>query len=188
MASKHPRSTLHLIVLGSIAFALGAILVLVILPGRQNPAKQAPQSSAVVPGPPNTAGQAPDQAALTLANWYFDSHNWPKAIEEYQKAISLGLDNADLRTDLGSAYRFSGQSDRAIEQYEIAQRENPEHENSLFNLAALYLQTAHNPAKASELLEDFRTRFPKSGALPRVQELLAEAKAQMSSPPVERGK
>ena len=116
-----------------------------------------------------------------LANWYFDNHNWPKAIEQYQKAISLGLDNADLRTDLGSAYRFSGQSDRAIEQYEIAQRENPEHENSLFNLAALYLQSMHNPAKASELLEDFRTRFPKSGALPRVQELLAEAKAQMSN-------
>jgi hypothetical protein len=49
---------------------------------------------------------------------------------------------------------------------------------SLFNLAALYLQTAHEPAKATELLEDFRKRFPKSGALPRVQELLDEAKTE----------
>jgi tetratricopeptide (TPR) repeat protein len=180
--SKHPRSTLQLIVLGFIAFALGALVVSTILPGhRQNPPNEAPPSSAVVPSPPETAGLAPDQAALTMANWYFDNHNWPKAIEEYQKAISLGLDNADLRTDLGSAYRFSGQTDRAIEQYEIAQRENPQHENSLFNLAALYLQTAHNPAKAIELLEDFQTRFPKSGTLPRVQQLLPEAKAQMSN-------
>lgn len=116
-----------------------------------------------------------------MANWYFDNHTWPKAIEEYQKAISLGLDNADLRTDLGSAYRFSGQTGQAIEQYEIAQRENPQHENSLFNLAALYLQTEHDPAKATELLEDFRRRFPKSGALPRVQELLDEAKAGTSN-------
>lgn len=186
MRGVAPRSTLQLVGLGFIAFALGALVVLVILPGhRQNLANQTSPSPSVVPGPPDTAGQAPDQAALTLANWYFDNRNWPKAIEQYQRAISLGLDNADLRTDLGSAYRFSGQSDRAIEQYEIAQRENPEHENSLFNLAALYLQTAHNPAKASELLEDFRTRFPKSGALPRVQELLAEANAQMSSSPVD---
>ncbi|MGA8659051.1 MAG: hypothetical protein WB586_23220 [Chthoniobacterales bacterium] len=57
-------------------------------------------------------------------------------------------------------------------------RQNPQHENSLFNLAALYLQTAHEPAKAIELLEDFRKRFPKSGALPRVQELLDEAKTE----------
>ena len=183
---KHAKSTLQLIVLGFMAFALGAILVLVILPShRQQPTNQAPPSSAVAPGPPDTAGQAPDQAALTLANCFFDNHNWPKAIEQYQKAISLGLDNADLRTDLGSSYRFSGQSERAIEQYEIAQRENPEHENSLFNLAALYLQSMHNPARASELLEDFRKRFPKSGALPRVQELLTEAKAQMSNSPAD---
>jgi tetratricopeptide (TPR) repeat protein len=190
MGTSSKRSNLAQIVLAAfVAFAVGALVVWVILSShRQNPQDLATPSSAVAPSPPDTAGLAPGQAALAMANWYFDNHTWPKAIDEYEKAISLGLDNADLRTDLGSAYRFSGQNAKAIEQYEIAQRENPQHENSLFNLAALYLQTAHEPAKATELLEDFRKRFPKSGALPRVQELLDEAKTEMSNAPVRGGK
>ena len=137
MGTSSKRSNLAQIVLAAfIAFAVGALVVWVILSThRQNPQNLATPSSAVAPSPPDTAGLAPGQAALAMANWFFDNHTWPKAIDEYEKAISLGLDNADLRTDLGSAYRFSGQNAKAIEQYEIAQRENPQHENSLFNLA-----------------------------------------------------
>jgi tetratricopeptide (TPR) repeat protein len=186
--SKSARSSLYLVLLGFAAFAAGVLLVWLFLPRHpQNPQSQVPSSTAA-PSPPDTAGLAPGQAALAMANWYFDNQTWPKAIDEYEKAISLGLDNADLRTDFGSAYRFSGQNAKAIQQYEIAQRENPQHENSLFDLAALYLQTAHEPAKATELLEDFRKRFPKSGALPRVQELLDEAKTEMSNAAVGGGK
>ncbi len=120
----------------------------------------------------------PAEAAMTLGNWYFDQHAWTAAVEQYQTAIQRGLDNPDLRTDLGSAYRFSGNLEKAIEQYETAQKQNANHENSLFDLAALYLQSKKDPARAKPLLEEFIRRFPQSGARLRAEELLKEAKAQ----------
>src|SRR5260221_12374011 len=129
---------------------------------------------------------APSQSAVVLGNWYFDHHEWAKATEQYRKAISLGLDNADIRSDLGSALRFSTQLEAAAAEYETAQRENPEHENSLFNLATLYLQSLNRPDRAVAVLEQFKARFPRTGAIPRVDDLLEEARkngAWWSPPP-----
>jgi tetratricopeptide (TPR) repeat protein len=132
---------------------------------------------------PDVSALTPSQSAVTLGNWYFDHHDWAKATEQYRKAISLGLDNADVRSDLGSALRFDNQPEAATAEYEAAQRENPEHENSLFNLAALYLQSLNQPDRAIALLEQFKTKFPRSGAIPRVDELLQQARKRTSPSP-----
>jgi uncharacterized protein HemY len=68
-----------------------------------------------------TAGMTPAQAALTLGNWHYDHKAWPRAIENYRRAMVQGLDNPDVRTDLGSALRFSGEPQKVLEQYRIAQ-------------------------------------------------------------------
>jgi tetratricopeptide (TPR) repeat protein len=163
-----------IVLLGAIAFLIGAMLTWVILsqlPGR-SPASL-PREKDVLP---DVSGLPPNQSAVTLGNWYFDHHDWEKASEQYRKAISLGLDNADVRSDLGSALRFNNQPEAAAAEYETAQRENPEHENSLFNLATLCLQSLNQPDRAIALLEQFKARFPRSGAIPRVDELLQEAR------------
>jgi TPR repeat protein len=190
---------LQLVFLGIIAFSTGGILVWLVLsnsavtepdtkfnPKNAGPPEAINDSNSVMPqtGPsripehqfePDVSRLTPQMAAVTLGNWSFDQKVWSKAIEEYEKAISLGLDNPDIRTDLGSAYRFSGKIDQALKQYERAHEQNPQHENSLFNLASLYLQNLNQPSKAIDLLEDFKTRFPQSGAIPRVNELIEQA-------------
>jgi tetratricopeptide (TPR) repeat protein len=192
--SKFPVFQLiQLVFLGIIAFSTGGILMWLLLSNNakppQNPAPTASESQVSksafdavqehqLAQAPNTSGMDPKTAALTLANWSFDQKAWSEAISQYQKAITLGSDNPDVRTDLGSAYRFSGQFEKAIEQYQIANRQNPQHENSVFNLASLYLQNLRQPDKAIALLEDFEHKFPQSGALPRVHELLNEARNQ----------
>lgn len=167
--------------LGAIAFVVGAILTWTILShltGRSSvPAKT---ENDVLP---NVSTLTASEGAATLGNWYFDHHDWAKATEQYRKAISLGLDNADVRSDLGSALRFNNQPEAAAAEYETAQRENPDHENSLFNLATLYLQSLNQPDRAVILLERFKAKFPRSGAIPRVDELLQEARKRTSSPP-----
>jgi tetratricopeptide (TPR) repeat protein len=177
-----PRAT-RIVLVGAIAFVIGAILTWAIL--ARLSASSSPTSLRENDVLPDVSTLTPSQGAVTLGNWYFDHHDWAKATEQYRKALRLGLDNADVRSDLGSALRFNNQPEAAAAEYEIAQQENPGHENSLFNLAALYLQSLDQPERAVALLEQFKTRFPRSGAIPRVDELLQEARKRGSnSPPV----
>ena len=125
---------------------------------------------------PDVTGMSPSQSALVLGNFAYDHQHWSDAINRYQEAISSGIDNADVHTDLGNAYRFSGQPEQALNQYTIAQRINPQHENSLFNQISLFTETMNQPARAIPVCEEFIKRFPNSDKLPAVREQLARAK------------
>ena len=110
--------------------------------------------------PPDVSQLPPAEAALALGNWDYDHKAWQKAIDGYQRAISLGLDNADVRTDLGNALRFSGEPQKALAQYQSARKLNPQHENSLCNMAALYAQVLNDPANAVAAWREYLRLFP----------------------------
>jgi hypothetical protein len=109
---------------------------------------------------PDVSGMSAQEAAVTLGNWNYDRKNWAKAIGFYQQAVALGMGNADVRTDLGNAYRFSNEPQKALEQYRAAREQNPQHENSLFNMATLYSQVLHDPAAAMLAWREYLQRFP----------------------------
>jgi len=123
------------------------------------------------PPPEATAGMTPVQASVALGNWYYDHEAWPSAIENYQKAIAQGMDVPDIRTDLGSAYRFNGQPQKALEQYAIAQKQDPKHEASLFNAASVHAFDLHEHDKATALWDEYLTRFPKGKYAARIPEV-----------------
>lgn len=127
--------------------------------------------------PPDVSMLEPAQAALTLGNWHYDHRNWSQAMEHYQRAISLGLDNADVRTDFGNCFRFSGDPQKALEQYRIAQNRDPQHEHSLFNMATLYAEVLKDPAKASETWREYLRRFPNSTHAAEIRQLLGDEKS-----------
>src|SRR5437762_306484 len=56
---------------------------------------------------PDMSGLSAADAAVVRANQAYDHQQWADAIREYQDAIAKGRDNADVRTDLGNAFRFS---------------------------------------------------------------------------------
>jgi tetratricopeptide (TPR) repeat protein len=130
----------------------------------------------VAPTSPDTSALSTADAAVMRGNLAYDHQQWADAIHEYQDAIAKGRDNADVRTDLGNAFRFSGQPEKALEQYTIAQRLNPQHENSLFNQIGLFMDVTHDPIRAIPICEEFIRRFPNSEKLPRVREQLQIAK------------
>jgi tetratricopeptide (TPR) repeat protein len=123
-------------------------------------------------GPPDVSLLAPAEAARTLANWNYDRQNWTHAVEHYQEAIAKGGDNPDLRTDLGNCFRFLGQYEKALEQYEMAQKQNPQHENSLFNQISLLADFLHDPQRAQSAARDFIARFPKSPHLEFARQIM----------------
>ncbi|MBI2510940.1 MAG: tetratricopeptide repeat protein [Opitutae bacterium] len=122
-----------------------------------------------------TAGLSPAQAERTLGNFYYDHQNWIEAIRRYESAITQGSDDADIRTDLGNAYRFSGRTQDALAQYELAQRMNPQHEFSLFNQGGLYLDDLKNPSKGIEVWNAYLARFPNGTNVAAARQLLAQA-------------
>jgi tetratricopeptide (TPR) repeat protein len=131
-------------------------------PARQPSNVFQPTPAAEAAGPPDVSHLAPAEAARTLANWNYDRQNWTHAIEHYEQAIARGADNPDVRTDLGNCFRFLAQPQKALEQYEIAQKENPLHENSLFNQISLFADLLHDKERAQSVARDFIARFPQS--------------------------
>lgn len=111
-------------------------------------------------------------AARTLGNWNYDQQNWLHAIEHYEEAITRGADNPDVRTDLGNCYRFLGQAEKALAEYEIAQKQNPQHENSLFNQISLLGDLLHDQARSEAVAREFLERFPQSPQVMAVRERL----------------
>jgi tetratricopeptide (TPR) repeat protein len=126
--------------------------------------------------PPDVSGMSAGEAAVTLGNFAYDHQRWTEAIRRYEEAIATGVDNADVHTDLGNAFRFSGQPQQALTQYEAAQRLNPQHENSLFNQISLFTETLGQPDRAVPIAEEFIRRFPNSDKVPAVREQLARVK------------
>ena len=119
---------------------------------------------------------SPGESAVVLGDFAYDHQRWPEAIRHYQEAIASGIDDADVHTDLGNAFRFSGQPEQALNQYTIAQRLNPQHENSLFNQISLFTEVLNEPQRAIPICEEFIRRFPASERMPAVREQLARAR------------
>jgi tetratricopeptide (TPR) repeat protein len=140
----------------------------------QSPKVFQPTPASAAAEPPDVSQLAPDEAARSLGNWNYDRQNWTHAIEHYQAAIAHGADNPDVRTDLGNCFRFLGQPEKALEQYEIAQKENPLHENSLFNQISLYADLLHDKERAQTVARDFIARFPQSSQVELVRERMIE--------------
>jgi tetratricopeptide (TPR) repeat protein len=159
--------------------AVGATITWLVM--SQRPASQEPPVAQLNKNPapataPRISGLSAADAAVMRGNLAYDHQQWADAIREYQDALTKGRDNADVRTDLGNAFRFSGQAEKALEQYAIAQRLNPQHENSLFNQIGLFMDVTHDPIRAIPVCEEFIRRFPNSDKIASVKEKLATLK------------
>jgi len=122
----------------------------------KSPGPVGPVAGQSSPPPQQAAGQqpgfTPDQAGRALAlerevsanpenvsAWtqlghiYFDSSQFEKAINAYNKSLKLAPGNANVLTDLGVMYRRNGQPEKAIEAFDLAREADPRHEQSRFN-------------------------------------------------------
>jgi cytochrome c-type biogenesis protein CcmH/NrfG len=79
------------------------------------------------------------EAWTQLGNYYFDSDNFGKAIEAYNKSLALSPNNADVLTDLGVMYRRNGSPNDAIAAFDRAIAVNPDHPTARFNRGIVQL-------------------------------------------------
>jgi tetratricopeptide (TPR) repeat protein len=96
----------------------------------------------------------------TLGYAYEQQKEYKKAIAAYQKAISLDRDNLDAIRGLAQNLLNDGQTDAALEQYQIIAEANPEDAQTYLRMADIYRKTGkfdlalENLKKAESMVQD----------------------------------
>jgi tetratricopeptide (TPR) repeat protein len=87
--------------------------------------------------------------------------NWAKAIDRYQQAVAAKPDFFEAYSDLGYAYRKTGDYQRALAAYDRALQINPEYPNALEYLGETYLKLTR--------LDDAKSTYMKLFGVDREQ-------------------
>ena len=108
------------------------------------------------------------EALIFLGNANYDITRFDKAVEYYERILSIDPANFHIRTDLSTSYYGIGEVDKALEEVRTVLEQNPRHETALYNLGVILLE-----AKKDE-----------EGAIKSWQKLLAEHPNSLKSQPL----
>jgi cytochrome c-type biogenesis protein CcmH/NrfG len=122
------------------------------------------------------------EAWVQLGNVYFDSSQYEKAIQAYQKALELNSADANVWTDLGIMYRRSGNPQKAIECFDKAIAIDPKHEPSRLNKGIVLLHDMKDYDGAIKAWEELLAVNPIAMAPTgrSVDEMVQQMKKQQS--------
>lgn len=97
---------------------------------------------------------------LQLGNLYFDTDNFQRSIDAYQKYLELNPNNSNVWTDLGIMHRRAGQPEQAIEAFDQAISLDPQHEQSRYNKGVVLLHDLNKPAESQKVWEELLRMNP----------------------------
>lgn len=153
------------------------------LPGGANP-QALPEghppidSAAVIKQMEGMAAQNPQDPdiCLKLANYLYDQKQYDQSIEWYQRALALDPKNVNARTDLGTAYFYSGRSQDALAEYRKSLAIDPRHEPTLLNAIVVNLEGTHDLAAAQKAWDELHKVNPNNSALAGLKEKIDAAR------------
>lgn len=74
------------------------------------------------------------ESRVQLGNMFFDAEQYPQSITWYEQALALNPADPNVSTDLGVAYYYTNQPDRALAQFEKSLATDPRHIKTLLNV------------------------------------------------------
>jgi tetratricopeptide (TPR) repeat protein len=74
------------------------------------------------------------QPRVQLGNLFFDGEKYAESITWYEQALKLKPDDVNVSTDLGVAYYYTNQPDRALAQFDRSLAMDPKHVKTLLNV------------------------------------------------------
>lgn len=180
--------------------------------GFQAPAAAGPEKVATLQtqaGPPSPASPAPTPAQLkemadaqaaplldklrpdpknpdlltSIGNIYYDAHQYPIAVDYYGRALQFRPADASVRTDMGTAYWFMGDADRALAEFNKALGDAPKNPNTLFNRGLVRWQGKKDSAGAISDWEKLLVADPNYPDKAKVEEMLADVKKHQVDTP-----
>jgi tetratricopeptide (TPR) repeat protein len=128
-----------------------------------------------------------DPALLAQAgNIYYDAQQFREAIDYYTRSLQFDGNNANTRTDLGTAYWYLGDADRAIAEFDRVLRQEPTKTNALFNRGVVKWQGKMDIKGAVADWETLLKIDPNYRERPKVEQMLAQAKKHLNVKPGEK--
>ncbi|WLT32196.1 tetratricopeptide repeat protein [Geothrix sp. PMB-07] len=115
-------------------------------------------------------------AWAALGNEYFDSHQPQKAVDAYAKALALKPVDPNVLTDQGVMYRAMGQYDKALANFQKANKLDPTHVQSLFNIGVVYANDLNKPDEAAKAWNKILTTAPNSDQAAQARQMLSQLK------------
>ena len=140
-----------------------------------------------------SAEQSPADASIRvqLANLYFDSERFQDAAKWYEEALKINPRDADASTDLGIAYYYMNQPDRALEQFQRSLAADPSHSKTYLNIGvvrAFGKQDLEGAAKAWQKVIELAPDSPEGRAAKQALEGVRNAHPGVSAPGQEPAK
>jgi cytochrome c-type biogenesis protein CcmH/NrfG len=113
---------------------------------------------------------------VKVANLYYDGQQYPEAIKFYDRALKIQPQNADLLTDFGTSFWYTGDADRAIAEFQTALKYQPGRPSTLFNLGIVKWQGKSDPKGAVQAWEELLQKNPNYPEKQKLQEFIDRAK------------
>jgi tetratricopeptide (TPR) repeat protein len=151
-----------------------------ITPGTQTPTPAQMQKMADVQAAPVIEKLKADPKNVVLlesaGNVYYDAQQFPTAIDYYQQALRVEPANTGVRTDMATAYWYTGNADTAIAELQKSLSYEPNKANTLFNLGIVEWQGKMDIDKALATWQKLLDTNPNYEGKDKVLELMAQAK------------
>lgn len=113
-------------------------------------------------------------AWVALGNDYFDTRQFQRSIDAYGEALKLNPNNPDVLTDQGVMFEQIADYDRALANFEQAQRIAPGHVQSAYNIGVVWSKHKNDPAKAAAAWKRVIQMAPGSPQAAQARQGLAE--------------
>ena len=128
-----------------------------------------------------------DPALLAqVGNVYYDTQLYKDAVGYYEKALAGDPKNVGVRTDMGTAYFYLGDADRAIAEFKTALSQDPKHGQTLYNLGMVQWQGKGDINAAVNAWENLLKNVPDYPDRSKVEGLIAKAKQHANMKPGEK--
>ncbi len=125
--------------------------------------------------------QDPSDANLLaqLGSLYFRAHQFPTAIDYYERATKIAP-TAEGLVSLSNSYHYAGSDGRAIETLNRALQIDPKSANALFNLGMLSWRVKNDPKAAIAFWERMLKSNPNHPRRTEVEAMIAQAKQHLN--------
>jgi cytochrome c-type biogenesis protein CcmH/NrfG len=99
---------------------------------------------------------------VQLGNLYFDAERYTDAVQWYEDALRLQPKDANVSTDLGVAYYYTNEPDKAIAQFEKSLAIDPAHTKTMLNMGIVKAFGKQDLAGASAAWQQVIATAPNS--------------------------
>lgn len=127
--------------------------------------------------------QANPDLLARLGNVYYDAQQYSVAIDYYQRALKTKPADASVRTDMATAYWYTGSADTAISEFNRALADEPNKPNALFNLGVVQWQGKMDIKGALATWQRLLDTNPNYEGKDKVIELMAQVRKHSTLKP-----